>query len=477
MWQPVLMISGYFITVLGFAMLFPAGIDIYINHSNWSVFITSSIVAVFIGLSLFLANNCKIKNISLQQGYLLTAIIWFSVTFLSAIPFMFYGESFANALFEAGSGISTTGATIFKDVEKLPKSILFWRSLLQALGGVGIVIFAIALLPFLGIGGMQIFQRENSDVNDKFMPKMSYIAKRIILVYALLQVSCMVSLKWAGMDWFDAVCHAFSTTATGGFSTKNASIGHFNNAKIEWVVTLFMFLGAIPLTFYHSLLATRDTHSVRSQQVVSFVKVLLFYILFITCWLMYNGVYKFSDALRYAAFNVTSFVTSTGFASTDFLLWGAFAASAFLVFSLTGGCTGSTSGSIKIYRWQIVIAQLRKAFINTTEPNRMVSLKIGKSLISPQVASSIFIFLAAYSLSVIVLTLLVALNGVDFATSFSAVIACITSAGPGVVSKIGPSGNYAFMSDTVKYILVFAMLLGRLEIMTILVIFTKNFWR
>lgn len=476
MWQPVLMISGYFISVLGLTMLFPALLDIYQSHQNWSLFITSAIISTFIGLSLFLANNVKIKSISLQQAYLLTAISWFSVTLLAAIPFTLYGTSLADAIFEAASGISTTGATIYANVEILPKSILLWRALLNGLGGVGIVIFAIALLPFLGIGGMQIFQRENSDVNEKFMPKISYIAKRIIFVYVLLIVACTLSLKFAGMDWFDAFCHSNSTIATGGLSTKNASVGYFNSAPIDWVITFFMILGAIPLTFYHSLIATHNIHSLRSSQVFTFLKVLGIYILFMAIWLTFNGVYDFATALRYSAFNVTSIVTSTGFSSTDYMQWGAFTGTAFIVFALTGGCTGSTSGSIKIFRWQVVLGYLKKVFITTTEPNRMLSVKIGHSIVSNQVITSIFVFLAAYSVSIIVLTLLVAITGLDFETAFSSVIACITNSGPGIGKIVGPAGNYSSLPDFAKLVLAFSMLLGRLEVMTILVICTKSFW-
>lgn len=477
MWQPVLMISGYFISVLGLAMLFPAALDVLTTGSNWSYFITSSIISIFIGLSLFLANNNRLNRITMQQAYLLTVISWFSVALLAAVPFMLYGTPTADAVFEAASGISTTGATIYANVEALPHSILLWRALLNGLGGVGIVIFAIAMLPFLGIGGMQIFQRENSDVNEKFMPKISYIAKRIIFVYITLFLICFISLHIAGMNWFDSFCHASSTVATGGFSTKNTSIGWYNSASIEWIITVFMLLGAVPLTFYHSLLATHNIHSLRSAQVFMFLKVLAVYILFMAIWLNWNDTYDFTEALRYAAFNVTSIVTSTGFVSTDYLKWGAFASTVFIVFALTGGCTGSTAGSIKIYRWQIVFASLKRAFITTTEPNRMVPIKIGSSIVNSAVANSIFIFLAAYSLSVIVLTLLAALTGLDFATAFSAVIACITNSGPGIGNIIGPSGNYSSLSDFTKYLLALTMLLGRLEIMTILVIFTKSFWR
>ena len=477
MWQPVLMICGYFISVLGIAMLFPAMLDIYYTGVNWSIFLSSSIVTMFIGLSLFLANRGKIKDISIQQAYLLTVFSWSAVALLAGLPFVFYGASWSDAIFEAASGISTTGASIYSNVEILPKSVLLWRALLSGLGGVGIVIFAIAMLPFLGIGGMQIFQRENSDVNEKFMPKISYIAKRIIGVYLILMLVCAISLKLAGMNWFDAICHTLTTISTGGFSTKNNSIGFFKSSTIEWVITLFMFLGAIPLTLYHSLLATKDVHSLRSSQVVAFIKILAIYITIMTTWLVYSGVYAPFEALRYAAFNIVSIVTSTGYNSANWLSWGAFAATAFVVFALTGGCTGSTSGGVKIFRWQIVLAQLKRSFITTTEPNRLLPLKVDGITISHNVASSIFVFFIAYAFSVAVISLLVALSGVDFATAFSATIACITNSGPGNTQIIGPAGSYESLSSYVKILLSFTMILGRLEVLTVLVLFTKSFWR
>ena len=477
MWQPVLMICGYFISVLGIAMLFPAALDIYDTKVNWSIFITSSIVSMFVGLSLFLANRGKIKDLSIQQAYLITVTSWFSVTILAALPFVFYGTSWSDAIFEAASGISTTGSSIYANVEALPRSILLWRALLNGMGGVGIVIFAIAMLPFLGIGGMQIFQRENSDVNEKFMPKISYIAKRIIIVYLVLMSGCILALKIAGMGWFDAVCHALATVSTGGLSTKNNSIEYFNSASIEWVIVLFMSLGALPLTWYHSLFFTKNIHSLRSTQVAAFVKVLVVYIALITLWLIWNGVYSPFEALRYAAFNVTSIVTSTGFSSANWLSWGAFAATAFVIFALTGGCSGSTAGGIKIFRWQVVIAQLKRTFITTTEPNRLLPLKVGNSTIGYDVANSVFVFCIAYAFSVAIITALIAITGVDFMTAFGATISCITNSGPGISDNIGPAGNFANLSAVVKNILAFTMLLGRLEVLTILVLFSKNFWR
>ena len=479
MWQPVLMINGYLISVLGVAMVIPALLDMYWSKSEWSAFMSSAIICLFVGLSLFLANRMTIKKITLQQGYLITVCGWLSLTLLGTLPFLISGEipNFADAFFETMSGLSTTGATILSNVEAMPKAILLWRSMLNCLGGIGIVMFAVAMLPFLGIGGMQIFQRENSDIDDKFMPKFNYIAKRIMIVYTLLVVLCVVSLYFAGMGWFDAVNHAMAAIATGGLSTKNASIGYFDSIQIELVLSLFMILGALPMTFYIMVLQNQDLHSFRTQQVVTFLKVLAVYIIFTSALLVFKGVYNVADALRYSSFNIISIVTSTGFASTDYMLWGTFASMLFIIFALTGGCTGSTSGSIKIFRWQVIFAFIRQTLTLATDPNRVMPVKIGKLMVSNGVVASVFVFLACYLLSIGVLSILVALTGQSFEISFSSVIACLTNSGPGVGKVIGPVGNYSSLSDTAKYILSFAMLLGRLEIMTIFVVGTKNFWR
>ena len=312
MWQPVLMINGYLISVLGIAMLIPAVCDIYWTKSDWSAFLSSAIICLFVGLSLFLANRMTIKKISLQQGYLITVFGWLSLTFLGTLPFIISGAipGFADAIFETMSGLSTTGATILPNIEIMPKAILLWRSMLNCLGGIGIVMFAVAMLPFLGIGGMQIFQRENSDIDDKFMPKFNYIAKRIMIVYTLLVTACTLSLYGAGMGWFDAVNHAMAAIATGGLSTKNASIAYFDSVPIELVISLFMILGSLPMTFYIMVVQNQDLHSFRTQQVVTFLKVLAVYIIFTSALLVFNGVYNVGDALRYSSFNIISIVTS-----------------------------------------------------------------------------------------------------------------------------------------------------------------------
>ncbi len=480
MWQPIFMISGYFMSILGLSMLIPAAVDMYYTHQSWSPFVTSSIISLFIGVSLYLGNRTKIDKISIRQGYLITAVSWLALSLLSALPFMLTGTTscWVDAVFEATSGITTTGATILTDIEKSSKAVLLWRSLLNALGGVGIVIFAVALLPFLGIGGMQIFQRESSDLNEKLMPKISYIAKRIILIYILLLALTFGGLLLAGRGKFDALNHALASVSTGGFSTKNASIGYFNNIWVELVLMLAMIAGSLPLTWYLAVLKTGQNNSFRSAQVPFFLKTLLLFSVITTLWLAYtNEQYSFWQALRYASFNVVSITTDTGFASTDYMKWGLFAQTVFLIFAVTGGCSGSTSGGVKAFRWQVIFAFFKKSIINMTEPSRILPVKIKNMNVDDKVINSVFIFILAFGFSIIGLTTLVAITGVDFTTALSAVIGCITNAGPGVGNIVGPSGTFAPLSDFAKYVCAFAMLLGRLEVMTILVVLTKNFWR
>lgn len=480
MWQVVLMINGYFISILGAAMLVVAGYDIYTTSASWSYFLNSAMFCLFIGLSLFLSNRAPIKSISIRQGYLLTTSSWAAVSLLSAIPFVLYGSTsnFHDALFEAVSGLSTTGATILNDIESLPKAVLLWRSMLTAMGGIGIVMFAVALLPFLGIGGMQMFQRENSDLNDKFMPKFHYIAKRIFLVYLFFCALCAVCLYFAGMGWFDAINHAMSTIATAGFSTKNKSILYFDNVKIEVVISVFMLLGALPMTFYIVLLQNKFHQSLRTEQVVSFLKVLFFFIVGTSFCLVFMGVYdNFWTALRYASFNIISVTTSTGLTSVNYLAWGVLFQTLFIIFSFTGGCTGSTAGSVKIFRWQVLWAYLKQSMITAVDPNRVVPVKVKQYTMDPGIISSVLVFVMSFFGVIMAVALLLAFTGLDFATAFSAAVAVVTNVGPGVVASIGPDGNYASLSVVAKYAVMAGMLLGRLEVLTVLVVFTKNFWR
>lgn len=477
MWQPVLMISGYVLGVLGLIMLIPACLDMTSAAADWSPFLSSALIAAFFGFSLFLANYTKIERITLRQGYLITAVCWISVCLFSALPFGLHHsvDSVVDAIFEATSGITGTGASIMNDVESLPQSILLWRSLLNYIGGLGIVIFAVALLPFLGIGGMQIFQHENSDSNDKFMPKFSYIAKRIVAVYLILTAISVSALYLCGMDIFNAVNHAMSAIGTGGFSTKNHSVATFQSFPVELVIMISMLIGALPMTFY--ILLARRTHPDKNKQVSVFLKSVCLAALIFSIYLYLTSDNSLLYALRYGFFTVIAVTTTTGLSSCDYTAWGNWVPAAIIFLSFFGGCTGSTTGSVKIFRWQVIHAFLRKYMISAVEPNRVTLLKIGSINMPEKATMSVFVYVFAFIISLIVLTVLVSTCGMDLRTSLAAVTACITNVGVGSIDIIGPEGNYAFFSPAVKSVLCFAMLLGRLEIITILVICTKSFWR
>lgn len=479
MWQPVLMINGFILSILGISMIFPAIIDIYDNNVNWSPFITSMIITVFIGLSLFLSNRVKIAQISLRQGYLVTSTCWIMVSLFSALPFIVSGSitDIASAIFESVSGVTGTGATILTDIESEPRSILLWRSMLNGLGGIGIVIFAVAMLPFLGVGGMQIFARENANANDKLMPKFIDIAKWIMFVYIGLVLLCTLLLYLCGMGKFDAINHAISAVATAGFSTKNNSVAYFNSNIIELILAIFMLLGAFPMTFYIMLLKKKEVDPFHMGQIKYFLKTIFTLSFFVALWLSYQSNMNFFTALRYSAFNIISVITTTGMGSTEFLDWGIWTAVFFTLLSMHGGCIGSTTGSIKVMRWQVLKSYFYKMIVTSIEPNRVIPVKVGEVSVNEHVISSVFLYVFLFFVTIAGTAVVLNFMGYDFATSMSAAIASVTNTGPGITASIGVMGNYAFFDTTAKYVLCAAMILGRLEIITVLVVFTKAFWK
>jgi len=479
MWQPVLMIDGFVLMILGLSMLIPAGLDVYEAQIQFSPFFLSMFITLFIGGCLFLSNKSKVGQISLRQGYLITFSCWVSVCLFSSLPFIIGGatESVISALFESVSGVTATGATVIENVEALPRSILLWRSMLNGLGGIGIVIFAVAMLPFLGIGGMQMFEHESSDTTDKLMPKFIDMAKWIIGVYLSLVGLCTVSLYFCGMGRFDALNHALSAVATAGFSTKNDSIAHFNSISIETVLTVFMILGALPMTFYIILLKKREMERLRLGQIKYFLKAICFFSLCLALYLSFANHMHFFKALRLSLFNVVAVMTTTGLSSADYLDWGVWTAVFFTLLSLHGGCIGSTTGSIKVMRWQILKSYFNKVMLSSIEPHRVVPVKIGEVPVSDKAVTSVFVYIFSFLGTIGMVALLLNLMGYDFTTSLATAVSSVTNTGPGAAKAISASGNFAFFSVPAKGVLCAAMLLGRLEIMTILVIFTKSFWK
>ena len=479
MWQPVLMIDGFILCVLALSMFVPAALDMLENQTNWSPFCSTALITLFIGLMLFLSSKNKVGKLSLRQGYLITFCCWVSVAVFSSLPFIFSGSvaDIASAFFESVSGVTATGATVIADVESLPRSVLLWRSMLNGLGGIGVVIFAVAMLPFLGIGGMQVFERESSDTTDKLMPKFIDVAKWIIGVYLSLVALCTISLYFCGMGRFDALNHALSAVATAGSSTKNDSVAYFNSASVEMVLTLFMILGALPMTFYIILLRKHEMDPLRIGQIKCFLKAVFIFTVLLSFYLMFVNKMHFLTALRLSLFNIVAIMTTTGLSSADYLDWGVWTAVFFTLLSLHGGCIGSTTGSIKVMRWQVLKSYFHKFLLTSIEPNRVVPIKIGDVTVSDKTVTSVFVYIMSFLASIGGVALILNLLGYDLTTSVTAAVSTVTNTGPGAAKAISASGNYAFFGSFAKYVLCFAMLLGRLEIMTVLVIFTKSFWK
>ncbi len=476
MWRPILMINGFIVFVLGLMMLLPAGALYYYSGRIDYIFLQSSFIAMFFGGALFLANFGDIQKISILQGYLITVTCWLIAPLVCALPLYHNGDiqSLHDAIFEATSGITATGSTILTNAAGQPKSVLLWRAMLNGLGGIGIVIFAVALTPFLGTGGTHLFNKENSDTEEKFMPKIRYIAKDIIIVYITLNIICAFLFKFAGMNWFDAAAFTMSTVSTGGLTPKNNSIAFFNSPKIEVIAGVFMLLSALPFTYFILILKKRRFSTIISNpQVNTFLQLLAFYILFISAFYTYTADIPFTTALRRCAFNIISAVTTTGLASSDYVTWGSWTVIVFLMLFMHGGCTGSTTGSIKVFRWQVIAAFFKQYAVKALSPNQVAVMKTGDKVIGSEIVSSVFVLVFGFIFAIALFTLILCFNGIDFVTALGAVIANVTNSGLGVTAATGPSGSFAFFTPFIKYLLAFAMVLGRLEVVTFFVLLHK----
>jgi trk system potassium uptake protein TrkH len=476
---PVLYVVGLLLIGLGGVMLVPALIDLDVASSDWRTFIAAAITIVFFGGSLVLANRGNEFRLDPAQGFMLTTVAWIAVVSAGALPFVF-GQSklsFTDAFFESMSGFTTTGSTVIVGLDQLPPGLLLWRSLTQWMGGLGIVVMAIIMLPFLRVGGMQLFRTESSERSDKMFPRAVEMGRWISSTYLLLTLLCTIALKLAGMSWFDASNHAMTTLATGGFSTKDASIGYYHSPAIEWVEVVFMTSGALPLTFYVRAALQGPRSMLEDAQVWVFLAVLGGAILAMTLWVWLAVGAPAADALRMAAFSVTSVVTDTGLTSADFNQWGSFAIGAFFLFFFIGGCAGSTAGAIKIFRWRIMFSSVRSQFHSMRRPHEVMIATYSGRRLTPELMASVVNFFFLYILTFAALSTAMMLFGVDFLTSVSGVAQAMANAGPGLGAIIGPAGNFAPLPNAAKWIVSFAMLLGRLELFTILVLLTPAFWR
>lgn len=472
--------NGLLLLVLAAAMLLPVGVDLAHGNDDWQVFLTSGLVTGFAGALLALGSRSgEPMRASTRQAFLLTTLAWILLSAFGALPFAFsrLALSPADAYFEAISGLTTTGSTVIAGLDSLDPGILLWRAILHWLGGVGIIVMALVLLPILRIGGMQLFRMESSEKSEKSRPRVAQIAAAIVAVYLLLTALCVIALRLAGMTWFEAVCHAFATISTGGFSTSDASVGHFADPLIDWILVVFMLLGGGTFVLYVTPWRRGRWAVLHDSQMRWYVGFVGFFSLLLGFWQWaVNGMAP-HDALRHATFHVVSVVTTTGFAVSDYSAWGGFPQVAFFILTFIGGCTGSTSGGIKIFRWEVLFAMASVHVKRLLHPHGIFVIDFNRQRISDAVVRSVLGFMVLYFFAFAVLALALTIVGLDVATSLTGAATALGNVGPGLGAVIGPAGNFMPLPDSAKWLLSAGMLLGRLELLTVLVLFTPAFWR
>ncbi|WP_455478874.1 TrkH family potassium uptake protein [Bartonella sp. B10] len=460
-------------------MLLPAFVDLYDESRHWVTFIYSSIVTVMLATLIFLATRGAICRFSARLGFMLTVCLWLTGSVVGALPLYLspLPISLAEAIFESVSGITTTGSTVITNLDNLSQSILLWRSIICWIGGIGFIGLALLLLPSLRVGGVQLFHMESSDKSEKILPRINQIANGIIIAYIGLTLACMLSYFASGMTLFDAINHAMSTVATAGFSTHDSSFEYFSDKPaILIVATIFMLLSALPFVLYVKLVIPGHSKRFIDPQVIVFLNIVLLLSFALAAWLRFHDNRAFHWVFFDVVFHLTSIISTTGYSAKDYQLWGPFALGIFFIISFAGGCAGSTSGGIKINRLIILwrIAQINMAKL--LSPNVIVKARYDHSHISSDVAQAVLFFICLYMFCLIVGTALLLTTGLDFTSSFTGVLTALSNIGPGFGDIIGPAGNFSTINDNALWILSFLMLAGRLEIITIFVLFIPAFW-
>ena len=475
-YKTVFFTLGILQIILGIFMLIPVIIQFVYNQLD-SSFFGSSIVTIIFGTLFFLSNLDHDKRLKLQQAFLLTALSWLSIALFGSLPFIFSNVefSFTNAFFESMSGITTTGSTIIPNLESIPKGILFWRAILQWLGGIGVIVMAITLMPIMNVGGMQLFQISNSDSSEKILPKSKEIALRLIYIYSGLTALCALSYKILGMNIFDSLTHSMTTIATGGFSNYNDSIGFFNSISIEISAMIFIILGSLPFIAYIKFLSGNNKILISDVQIKTFIKIIIFSIIILSIYLSFVNPNQIN--LRSIFFNVISILTGTGYVNAQYDNWGSFPIILFLALMFIGGCAGSTTCGIKIFRIQILYSFIVNQLKKIIYPKGIFVLKYDQNPVDNKFISSIISFIYLYLVIFFTITALLSLSGLDFITAISGAATSISNVGPGLGSIIGPNGNFSSLPDISKWILSLGMILGRLELFAILVLFLPSFWR
>jgi len=476
--RPVLFVTGIFLIILSFLMMVPAIVMYTYDETDWVYFLFSSLAAMGTGVLLVITNRLSSFRLWPREAFFLTTVTWLVVSMFAALPLLLIEHiDYSDAFFETMSGITTTGSTVLTNLEHHSHGILIWRSLLQWIGGIGFIVMGIAVLPFLRVGGMRLFRSESSDWSEKVVPRFSTFAKAISLAYLVLTLLNCLGYYLGGMSGFDAINHAMTTISTGGYSTYDDSFGHYQNKTILWVGIVFMLLGAMPFSIYVQFFYRKSKWVWGDQQVSTFLKTVVAVSVLLSLWLWHKNGTDFLDTLTHATFNVVSVITTTGFVSLDYGQWGTVAAVVFFYLMFIGGCSGSTSGSVKIFRYQVAYLILKKQLFQLVHPSAVVSVKYNNREISEDIIWSLVSFSFFFALTVAILAAILAITGLDLTTSLTGAITAVTNVGPGWGPIVGPSGNFAQIADSAKWALSIGMLLGRLEIMTVLVLLAPSFWR
>ena len=477
--KTVFFLIGILLVVLGISMLAPYSMQILYEENSHS-FVSSSFVTIFIGILFILANLEKEFKLNLRQTFLFSTLAWSMVAIFGSLPFLLSPKefTFSEAFFESMSGITTTGATVITNLDNSPKSILLWRAIMQWLGGIGIVVMAITILPLLKVGGMQLFKMEGPDSTEKILPKTNEVAAIIISTYIVLTLFCGFFYWIFGMSIFDSVSHAMTTIATGGFSTHNDSIGFFQSSNIEVTASIFIILGSIPFISYLKFVQGNKKIFFQDVQIKGLIYILLISIIIMFFYLLFiNYESNILDKIRISSFNVISILSGTGYVTDDFGLWGNFSLIFFLFSMFIGGCAGSTACGIKIFRLQMLFIFLINQIKKLIYPNSIIITKYNNQKISDNFINSVIIFIFSFLFIFFILAMLLSISGLDFLTSISGAASAISNVGPGLGEMIGPDGNYKAIPDLSKWILSIGMLLGRLELFAVLVLFFPSFWR
>ncbi len=476
--KTVFFIVGILLVILGLFMMIPYAVQLIYNENSNSFF-GSAVITVVIGILTVLASLKKENELNLQQAFLFSTLAWLSVALFGSLPFLLSGLdlSFSEAFFESMSGITTTGSTTISDLDGSPKSILLWRAIMQWLGGIGIIVMATTVMPLLKVGGMQVFRADSSGA-EKILPKTIEVAFAIISIYAVLTLSCAFVYWTQGMNIFDSIAHSLTTIATGGFSTHNESIGYFKNPGIEFTATIFIILGSIPFIAYLKFVKGNKKIFYQDVQIKGFLYLLIVSVLIMFVYLFVNNSgYSIIDNLRISSFNVLSILSGTGYVTDDFGLWGEFPLIFFIFLMFVGGCAGSTTCGIKIFRLQILFLFVGNQIKKLIYPNSISIVNYNNKKIEDSFINSVIIFIFSYLFLFLIIAVLLSISGLDFLSAISGAATSISNVGPGLGDMIGPNGNFSEVSDISKWILSFAMLLGRLEIFAVLVLFLPSFWR